>query len=135
MKHAPDIVVKANGPYEFAGTIHFKENQPFSKNKIRRDHTGSHDEDGILLINGKEIENKTVSAHIVDLLPTILWYLGLPVPDYMEGKVITDIFSQDFCKNNPVKQIHFEENKPHQEKNIPDENKKIEDRLKSLGYL
>jgi arylsulfatase A-like enzyme len=52
---------------------------------------------GILAIRGKGIkENYRIkNAHIIDLAPTILHMFGLPVPKYMDGRVLTEIFKPD----------------------------------------
>ena len=38
----------------------------------------------------------------MDLAPTILHYMGLPVPDHMDGKVLTPAFTDAFNAANPV---------------------------------
>jgi predicted AlkP superfamily phosphohydrolase/phosphomutase len=54
---------------------------------------GTHRPDGILVATGPGIaRGRGSGAHIVDCAPTILAMLGLPVPDDMEGRVITEIF-------------------------------------------
>ncbi len=55
---------------------------------------GTHRPDGIFIATGPGITQKQdIRAHIVDCAPTILTILGLPVPDTLEGRVITEIFS------------------------------------------
>jgi len=39
---------------------------------------------------------------IVDLAPTLLYYLGLPVGRDMDGIARTDVFGRDFIADNPV---------------------------------
>jgi hypothetical protein len=41
-------------------------------------------------------------ASLLDLAPTILHYLGLPVPANMDGRVLTEAFSDAFNAGNPV---------------------------------
>jgi hypothetical protein len=41
-------------------------------------------------------------ATLVDITPTILYFLGLPVGADMEGLARTDIFKQSFTAENPV---------------------------------
>ena len=41
-------------------------------------------------------------ASLMDLAPTILHYLGLPVPEHMDGKVLTEAFTEAFNSENPV---------------------------------
>ena len=46
--------------------------------------------DGILLAFGPDIKKRSTveASSILDIAPTILNYLGLQVPSYMEGKVL-----------------------------------------------
>ena len=45
---------------------------------------------------------KLEGASLLDPTPTILHYLGLPVPEYMDGRVLTDAFSDEFNAANPI---------------------------------
>ncbi len=52
---------------------------------------------GIFLAYGEGIlrGNKLRTISIVDIAPTILHWLGIPIPEDMDGEVILDIFSED----------------------------------------
>lgn len=52
--------------------------------------TGAHRPDGILIANGPGIQSGTriEGARLIDLAPTILAMLGLPVPDQFDGRVL-----------------------------------------------
>ena len=69
---------------------------------------------------------------LVDLAPTILHMLGLPVPADMDGRVLEEIFSD----NLPV---HYEDVDNSLVQDARDyseqETELIEQRLKGLGYL
>jgi len=39
-------------------------------------------------------------AKVYDVAPTILYVLGLPIPSYMDGRVLTRIFADNFIKRN-----------------------------------
>jgi predicted AlkP superfamily phosphohydrolase/phosphomutase len=41
-------------------------------------------------------------ASVVDIAPTVLYLLGLPVARDMEGRVLTEILEEDFAKTHPV---------------------------------
>ena len=57
--------------------------------------SGAHMVNGFMLTSGKSIrENQTLDdAHIMDVAPTILHLLNEPIPDIMDGKVLSDIFA------------------------------------------
>ena len=59
--------------------------------------------DGFLLAYGRQVSpgRKTVGA-IVDVLPTVLYYLGLPVARDMDGYARTDLFVATLTTERPV---------------------------------
>ncbi len=98
--------------------------------------TGDHRQNGIFIINGQGIKNaETINnAHIIDVLPTILYIQDLPVPEYVDGKVLKEVFE------DPGKDVRIEttaEQKPRDEEYNynDDEVEEVKDRLKQLGYI
>ena len=63
---------------------HGPDNQKFFSSK-----SGTHRDDGIFLAHGPAIQcGKTVAgARIIDLAPTLLYLLGVAVPEDMDGNV------------------------------------------------
>lgn len=55
---------------------------------------GVHHPDGILYLYGAGIKKgETIdSSHIYDVVPTILSYMGIPLPSDLDGKIITEAF-------------------------------------------
>jgi arylsulfatase A-like enzyme len=41
-------------------------------------------------------------AKIVDVAPTVLYLMGLPVPEDMDGRVLTEAIDEDYIATNPV---------------------------------
>jgi hypothetical protein len=66
----------------------------------------SHDgaPDGVLLVAGGGIRPGAtpVGASVLDVAPTILYLMGLPVARDMEGRVLTEILDPEFAEENPV---------------------------------
>jgi len=97
------------------------------------EHTGMHHPDGIVLLHGPGVfagSKKQVS--ILDLMPTVLARMGLPVPSYVDGHPLTDWFSPPL----EWKQMDLEEEKveglqgySHGEEAL------IAEHLRELGYL
>jgi hypothetical protein len=60
--------------------------------------------DGILLLLGEEIakEASLRPAHLVDLLPTLLYGLGLPIGKDLDGVVLTGAFESAFLARQPL---------------------------------
>jgi predicted AlkP superfamily phosphohydrolase/phosphomutase len=60
--------------------------------------------DGVLLVAGGGIRPGAVAARasVLDVAPTLLYLLGLPVARDMEGRVLTEILDPAFAEDNPV---------------------------------
>jgi predicted AlkP superfamily phosphohydrolase/phosphomutase len=99
--------------------------------------TGGHRLEGIFMGIGKGIKKGTVleGARIIDLAPTILYALGVPIPKGMDGRVLEDIFEKDILKEH--KKIYTEDEYPkHEEENKSQRyQEEIRKRLKGLGYV
>lgn len=101
--------------------------------QIRGD-SGCHRSEGIFIAHGPGIrQGITLPAHnIMDLAPTIMHLLNAPVPQLMDGRVLSDIFTTP-----PT--ITYS----HEETAVTDptanysqsESDQVEERLRSLGYL
>jgi hypothetical protein len=60
--------------------------------------------DGYLIVIGDGIRpGATLStASVVDIAPTILYLMGLPVAQDMDGRVLTEILDEDFARSHPL---------------------------------
>lgn len=60
--------------------------------------------EGAVFFYGKNIfrEKNIEGMRLVDIAPTILYYLGLPVSKDMDGIVRSSLFQRDFTADNPV---------------------------------
>jgi len=82
---APDIVL-LRGDFEVDALL---EGEVFSGRKVP-----GHSNTGIVLAFGKDIKNIEIKgANIVDVVPTLLHFLGVELPRDMDGKVLLEIFS------------------------------------------
>jgi tetratricopeptide (TPR) repeat protein len=73
---------------------------------VRKAHL-DHETDGIWLAAGPHIpRGGTVEgASVLDLTPTLLHYLGLPVAKDMDGKVLTESFDDAWLAENPIRYV------------------------------
>ncbi|RJQ16214.1 MAG: hypothetical protein C4560_09765 [Nitrospiraceae bacterium] len=101
---------------------------------------GNHRPYGIVFMDGEGIKRNEVinSARIIDLAPTILYWMGLAIPDDMDGKVLLDAFDDAYkAGNSPQKSATAGLQPADSSETIysEEEKKAIEERLKSLGYV
>jgi predicted AlkP superfamily phosphohydrolase/phosphomutase len=99
---------------------------------------GTHHPDGVFMIKGPGIKEGARLGHVslVDLAPTMLYQLGLPVGMDLEGRVIEEAFLSDYLNSNPVQLgVGATNNFEPQSEETDDEDPQILDRLKALGYI
>jgi len=98
---------------------------------------GSHRFEGILMAYGDDIRAGTVSgARLVDIAPTLLNVIGLPINDDMDGVVLKDIFNKGFLKDNSPSYTSPSGGKDLKGSGYDsDEAAELESQLKGLGYL
>jgi predicted AlkP superfamily phosphohydrolase/phosphomutase len=103
--------------------------------QIRGD-SGCHRLHGIFIGSGAAFANGAAvnSARIIDLAPTILHILNVPVPEDMDGRVLTDALAPELraqatqvgaAAATATAQVDFTE----------EEQAEVEERLRALGYL
>ena len=66
---------------------------------------GFHKMDGIFIAKGAGIRKgvEITGAEIIDMTPTILYMMGLPIPEDMDGKVLNNIFKSECCEEGKNK--------------------------------
>ncbi len=67
--------------------------------------SGDHRLEGILLAIGEPFRSnyRFNQVSIMDVAPTVLHLLGIPIPTEIDGKVLVDIFNQDYLSRNPIR--------------------------------
>lgn len=101
-----------------------------------------HGPPGILLMMGGPVKPGTViqGADVLDLYPTMLYLLGLPVPEDVTGKVLLDALDPEFVRQHPVRTIPTYETLgparglPGGRRESGQDEREL-DKLRSLGYL
>lgn len=102
---------------------------------------GYHRLEGILMMKGPMIAPHAKLGHprLEDLAPTILYLMGLPIPDYMDGRVLASALRREVLDRYPVELVsataHRREVAPsHRVESVADD-ERIREQLKNLGYL
>jgi predicted AlkP superfamily phosphohydrolase/phosphomutase len=96
--------------------------------------------DGILMMKGPEFKTSTrisPKAHLEDITPTILALLGIPVGEDMEGRVLKEVFEDDFLQQYPLRTIpsHDRGKVFHAKATLSNEDDLLKDKLRALGYI
>lgn len=100
--NTPDLLLL---PYDFK-YLAFGESE-FASNKLvgpTLGHTGHHRLEGVGAVCGPNVQvgGQIQDASLVDLAPTILYALGLPIPPDMDGRVLTEAFTPDYVKQTAL---------------------------------
>jgi predicted AlkP superfamily phosphohydrolase/phosphomutase len=107
---------------------------------------GTHRPQGILFARGAGLAGGVPlgEMEIVDIAPTLLYSLGLPLPDDLEGRVITRGFVPEFIEMHPIRTSPASGepyplpsgDPPEREDALTDDDQNVViERLKALGYL
>jgi predicted AlkP superfamily phosphohydrolase/phosphomutase len=101
---------------------------------------GEHRLEGIIIAAGNHIRRGTADRvpSIVDVAPTVLHLLGLPVGADMRGQVILDMMDPAFLADHPVEMIptHEPEERRETKTAVPSAmDEQIKKQLRSLGYI
>jgi predicted AlkP superfamily phosphohydrolase/phosphomutase len=124
-----DMRYKALGVMEFSSR-HFVE-KAFGN-------SGDHRMHGLLALKGKGVKGEfpDIEAQVTDIMPTILFLLGVPIPDDLDGRVLTELFENHFIQEREVSFSAAVQNGSSQGSRLNEiENREIQERLKNLGYL
>ncbi len=110
----------------------FTSKQPVYKNITLY---GNHVMDGILCASGKGIQQGArQDAILYDLAPTIMHLFGLPVPDDMDGKVLSGILDETE-RAKKIESQHATDEGQATEGLTPEEEAELREKLMGLGYL
>jgi len=103
--------------------------------------SGDHRMQGIMLGRGPELRRgaRFEGARIIDYAPTILHSFGVEVPSDMDGRVLEEIFAEEYLAENPVrvsKTASLDYDAPDKAPAMTEEeSEEIRARLRGLGYL
>jgi predicted AlkP superfamily phosphohydrolase/phosphomutase len=140
MQQAPDLTLTLHDHGFFSifrsDTILKRRPRPF----------GTHHPDGVFVISGAEIRSRQSQqpVKLVDVVPTVLYAMGLPISSELEGRVVEEAFAPDYLASHPPLVIDADNGLPidEDEAEVDDhdavdaeDDPQILSRLRALGYL
>ena len=99
--------------------------------------SGAHHPEGLLMAFGHGAQKgQRLEAGIMDVTPTVLHYLGLPVPEECDGSVELGWFTPDSpAVSRPIRVERVPDAEKEAYEWTPDEAAQVEAHLRGLGYL
>jgi len=101
--------------------------------------SGTHRLEGVIMLSGPAVRaGCTIErASIVDVTPTLLYFMGSPVGADMDGRVLTECMRSDFLEDHPVVTVESRDGEVSLrrgagEEEMPDA---VRRRLRELGYI
>lgn len=134
---AADIVfIPTRLEYFGFGEYEFGSNQVIES--MKRGISGTHRMNGIFLAYGNAIKAgaEIEGASLLDLAPTILELMSVPVPERMDGKILEAAFADDFVRLPPAQDTGWSASDEGHGKGLTEDQKQIvAERLRGLGYV
>jgi predicted AlkP superfamily phosphohydrolase/phosphomutase len=136
LKRAPDIIITFAPSYIGGNEIKGSVISPVSS-ETREMFSGIHERDGIFIFSGPNVRKgeRINPVDIVDVVPTILYDAGLPIPEDIDGRIIEEAFLDSFKTNLNSGTFNGRISQKTDESLSPEDEKAIRGVLKGLGYL
>jgi len=133
---APDIICSFKN-YAYDSSVKFGFEQREIIGEPEFEDTGTHRREGIFLAHGPYIKKGlTVDAFdILDITPTLLYMYGCPIDRDMDGRVLKEIFTDEYTKENDITFVDGY-GKAVKKKEIDEADKEeVAKKLRALGYM
>ncbi len=132
---APEILFLPRPGYMTLGATDFPAGQAITPTFAG---SGWHTLFGILIGKGAGLKRGEIrGARLIDMLPTILYAMGLPIPRRLDGQVVEELFTAEYREAHPVE--YYDRGKGHgaeaQEEEQEEWEAEIRRRLQDLGYI
>jgi len=134
---SPDYEAGIEGGFDLFATSLISSN-PYPSGR------GNHNMQGIYCFYGNDIkkEGESGKISIMDILPTVLFYLGVPIPDDLDGRPLVEFFRKEIeIKEKPIyrkiDKLSYKRVSEdfHNNSVSNDDGRAIQEKLKTLGYL
>lgn len=133
---APDLILHTDrSKYVSFGHADFGSNKVLEPSVGQ---TGHHTMDGIVVLHGPGVKaNQAIKGQIIDIAPTVLYAMGLPVPSIMDGRVLQDGFTADYLARHPMANTVASSISANESTDVysEEDEAQVMDRLRDLGYV
>lgn len=137
LSSAPDLIyLPLESNYFPASWVSFQSRKTTTKTWLL---PGNHRMEGIFAMYGEGVSKGKVcrNSNLIDLAPTILFFLGVPIPKSMDGRMLEEPFEESFLRDN--KTVLFDEVTEQEETAAgvytKEEEQSVLEHLKQLGYV
>jgi len=100
---------------------------------------GNHTMNGILVMHDSCVRKgfRVEEASILDVAPTVLHLAGVPVPDGMDGHVLTETLTELYVRSHPVETVpdSDEDLSGGEGQMSAEEEADVLEKLRDLGYV
>jgi predicted AlkP superfamily phosphohydrolase/phosphomutase len=134
---APDIVFVTSPQFKAEREIGPEYVCPVPLDQLEK-YNGLHQMDGIFIAQGRRIKAASAveGAGIMDVAPTVLYAMGLPVPEHMDGRVLVDAFVPSYLHAHPPQYTSGSAPIQGLDSGLsPEDERAMRDKLRGLGYL
>ena len=128
LDEAPDILLKSS---------RYWLSSSFSARILEQKEFFSHHPLGIFIAAGKDFrQNSAVeNAELIDIAPTVLYLMDAPIPDDMDGTVLTSALRPKLLKERQIRRTRVSQEKKHPQKTATESDELVRQRLRGLGYM
>jgi len=139
LERAPDIVLVLAEDYTGGAEVDPPTIAPLDPSLLSKVN-GEHRLHGILLARGPMVKRdvRVEGARLMDIAPTILYGLDLPIPTEMDGLVLQDVFTSAHLETHPIEyssSYQMGEIAVQESGFTAEEEEQIKQHLERLGYL
>jgi hypothetical protein len=134
---APDLILLPEDDADiFYGLSDFGSNRIWDETYR---YSGMHRDDGLLIVAGPGVRRglRASELTIVDLAPTVLYWLGCEIPGDMDGRVLLSMMTDEYAREHPprISGRTSDGGAPSPRAYTEEEEQEIMDRLRDLGYM
>jgi predicted AlkP superfamily phosphohydrolase/phosphomutase len=132
--NGPDLIAEPTADYAFGAPSLVAHRTPFTDIDFALEIPGGHHPDGILIWTGSGArKRRDVRANLMDIAPTVLARLDVPVSEHMDGQVLSELFVSPLNVTYQTWERGKEEG-AGRDYSAEDE-EALRQRLRGLGYL